>query len=121
MKAQNGEGLHTDFGAIVIHTGARRRDEVCGARDLIFGLKVGLEDPPGLHTLRRMIIAEIERMDTAERLRTMEALWDALCREPIEPESPEWHESLLEARRSKIESGEAKFISLDEVRRRLQE
>ena len=56
-------------------------------------------------------------MDTAERLRSIEAL----CREPTEPESPEWHESLLEARRNKIESGEAKFISLDEVRRRLQE
>jgi hypothetical protein len=67
-----------------------------------------------------MSIADIERMDTAERLRTMEALWDALCREPTEPESPDWHRVVLEERRRKIESGEAKFISLDEARQRLQ-
>ncbi len=66
-----------------------------------------------------MSIAEIEEMNTAERLRTMEALWDALCREPTEPESPDWHGKVLEERREKIESGEAKFISLEEARRRL--
>lgn len=68
-----------------------------------------------------MSTVEIEKMDTAERLRTMEALWDALCREPTEPESPEWHKGVLEERRRKIESGEAQFISLEEARRRLQE
>lgn len=67
-----------------------------------------------------MSIADIDKMNTAERLRTMEALWDALCREPTEPESPEWHRGVLEERRRKIESGEAKFISLDEARQRLQ-
>jgi hypothetical protein len=59
-------------------------------------------------------------MNTAERLRTMEALWDAVCREPTEPESTDWHGTVLEQRRKKIESGEAKFISLEEARRRLQ-
>jgi len=54
-----------------------------------------------------MSIADIERMDTAECLRTMEALWDALYREPTEPESPDWHKGLLKERRRKIESGEA--------------
>ena len=68
-----------------------------------------------------MSIAEIEKMSTSERLKTMEALWDALCREPSEPESPEWHREVLDERRKSIESGEVKFVSIEEARRRLQE
>ncbi|HKJ89696.1 MAG TPA: addiction module protein [Oceanipulchritudo sp.] len=67
-----------------------------------------------------MNIDDIERMNTAEHLRTLKALREALCREPTEPESPDWHRNFLEERRRKIESGEAKFISLDEARLRLQ-
>ncbi len=67
-----------------------------------------------------MSIAEIENMTTSERLRTMEALWDAICHDSAEPDSPGWHEDILSERRKKIESGEAKFISLEEAKRRLQ-
>jgi hypothetical protein len=35
--------------------------------------------------------AQIERMSTAERLRAMEQLWDALVREPEGVASPPWH------------------------------
>ena len=68
-----------------------------------------------------MSIAEIEKMTNPERLRVMEALWDALCHDKSEPESPEWHGDILAERRRKIESGEAKFISIEEAKRRLQE
>lgn len=60
-------------------------------------------------------------MTTEERLRTMEALWDALCNEPSGSSSPAWHEGLLEERRRKIESGEAHFFSIEEVEKRLVE
>ncbi len=66
-----------------------------------------------------MSIAEIEKMTTSERLRTMEALWDALCHSPSKPDSPSWHEGVLNERRKKIQSGEARFLSLDEARNRL--
>jgi len=68
-----------------------------------------------------MSIAEIEKMTHTERLQTMEALWDALCHEKSEPESPQWHENILVERRRKIESGEARFVSLEEAKRRLEE
>jgi len=68
-----------------------------------------------------MSSAEIEKMTNSERLRTMEALWDALCHEDAEPESPQWHGDILAERRRKIESGEARFISIEEAKRRLQE
>ena len=61
----------------------------------------------------------IQNMSTVERLAAMEALWDALCHEGQEPASPPWHNQVLQERRQKIESGAARFLSLDEVERRL--
>jgi hypothetical protein len=52
----------------------------------------------------------------AERLKTMEALWDSLLYENEEIESPEWHEQIVEKRKAKIKNGQAKFISLSELK-----
>lgn len=68
-----------------------------------------------------MSIAEIEKMTTPERLRAMDALWDALCHEKTEPASPDWHGDVLAQRRKRIESGEAKFFSIEEAKRLLEE
>lgn len=68
-----------------------------------------------------MSIAEIEKMTQAEKLQAMEALWNSLCHDKTEPDSPAWHEDILADRRRKIESGEAQFISLEEAKRRLQQ
>ena len=46
----------------------------------------------------------------------MEALWDSLTREPTEIKSPKWHEDILSDRKEKIESGNANFISLEELK-----
>jgi len=59
---------------------------------------------------------EIRRMSRAERLATMEALWDSLVEEESEIESPEWHHDVLAERRRKIEDGKAEFISLEKLR-----
>ena len=66
-----------------------------------------------------MSIQEIEKMSTGERLQTMEALWDALCHEKNQPESPKWHSEILADRKQKITSGSAKFYSLDEASSKL--
>jgi len=59
---------------------------------------------------------EIRKMSRAERLQTIEALWDSLAEEEAEIESPDWHRDILEERRRKIESGKAEFISLEKLR-----
>jgi len=46
----------------------------------------------------------------------MEELWDSLCQEEGDIESPKWHRTILEERRKEIEKGEAKFISLEELK-----
>lgn len=59
---------------------------------------------------------EIKKMNTMERLQAMEALWDSLLYEGTEIESPEWHKDILDERKEKIESGNAKFVSLNELK-----
>lgn len=63
-----------------------------------------------------MNLAEIKKMSIAERLKTMEALWDSILYESEQIESPEWHEKILEKRKTKIKNGKAKFISLSELK-----
>ena len=67
-----------------------------------------------------MSIAEIRKMTTAERLEAMENLWQTLCEDESNLESPAWHEKVLEERRRRIESGAATFYTLDQLKERLQ-
>ncbi|MBI2946257.1 MAG: addiction module protein [Verrucomicrobia bacterium] len=63
--------------------------------------------------------AQIEKMSIAERLQVMEQLWDALCRDAREIASPEWHRDVLADRKARAQTGEAKFLTLDQLRARL--
>jgi len=64
-----------------------------------------------------MTTKEIKKMSTIERLQVMEELWDALCQEDQEIESPAWHKEILEERRKKIETGKAEFISIEDLKK----
>ena len=59
---------------------------------------------------------EIKKMSTIERLKTMEAIWDSLLYDESNIESPEWHKNVLAERKSKIENGEAEFISIEKLK-----
>ena len=59
--------------------------------------------------------SEIERMSIGEKLQTLEALWDALDNEEIP--LPDWHAEVLEERKRLMSSGQAKFISLEALKR----
>jgi len=63
-----------------------------------------------------MSTAEIEKMSTSERLSAMEQLWDALCHEGKEPDSPSWHQDVLAQRQERMNSADAKFYTLDQIR-----
>ena len=64
-----------------------------------------------------MSISEIQEMSNKEKLTAMEQLWDALCKGKKEPESPSWHRPVLEARRRKMDSPDAQFVTLDQLRK----
>ena len=63
--------------------------------------------------------AEIERMSVTERLQAMDQLWDSLNRCADEIPSPDWHQDVLADRKARAQSGEAKFLTLAELRSRL--
>ena len=62
---------------------------------------------------------EVSRLSKAEQLQAMEWLWGLLSKKPEEIESPEWHGQVLTARKAKADSGEAQFLSVQQLKERL--
>lgn len=62
---------------------------------------------------------EVSRLSKAERLQAMEWLWASLSKEQQDIESPEWHGEVLAARQAKVDSGEAEFLTVDQLKDRL--
>lgn len=63
----------------------------------------------------------LEEMTTKEKLRVIEDVWDNLCHSNAEIPSPEWHGDVLRKREEMVQNGAAKFLDLDEAKRRLKE
>jgi hypothetical protein len=63
-----------------------------------------------------MSASDIQNMIADERLATMERLWDAICHDSSEIASPSWHQAILATRKEKLDSKEAKFYTLDQIR-----
>jgi putative addiction module component (TIGR02574 family) len=63
--------------------------------------------------------SQIERMSITERLQAMDQLWDSLNRYDDKVPSPAWQEEVLADRKTRAQRGEAKFLTLDELRSRL--
>ena len=59
---------------------------------------------------------KVKQMDTVQRLRLMEEIWDSPLYDEADIESPEWHQDILSERRRKIEEGKAEFVSMKELR-----
>lgn len=59
-------------------------------------------------------------MSVPERLKAIELLWKSISEKSAEIESPKWHGDVLEERKKKANSGEANYLTVSEVRERLQ-
>ena len=64
--------------------------------------------------------ADIEQMSLEEQLQAMELLWASLSRTPNAVPSPDWHGDVLAVRMAKIERGEGEFLSIPQLKERLQ-
>jgi hypothetical protein len=58
----------------------------------------------------------LDQMSTEDKLQAMEVLWESLCRDAAEIESPAWHGEVLSERLVALERGEVEFEDLDEVK-----
>jgi len=63
-----------------------------------------------------MKIDELKKMSTVERLQAMEALWDSILYENKKIDTPKWHEDIIKERKRIIANGNAKFISITELK-----
>jgi len=58
----------------------------------------------------------IPKLSVAEKLQTMETLWQSLSSKPEAIESPAWHEKELRDREQDIESGKSKFLDWEKAK-----
>lgn len=67
-----------------------------------------------------VITSQINQMTKEKKLRTMELIWDALCR-TSDFSSPEWHKHILEEREKRIKEGEEEILDWEESKRQVKE
>jgi len=60
-------------------------------------------------------------MTVEEKLLTMEALWDNLCRDEAQIPVQEWHKQILDERQRQIDSGEARFVDWETAKARIRD
>ncbi len=64
---------------------------------------------------------QIDQMTLEEKIQTMEALWDDLCRREEDVPVPQWHKDILDERRRLIERGQAQFIDWETAKKQIAE
>jgi len=64
---------------------------------------------------------QLDQMTLEEKLRTMEALWDDLCRREEAVPVPRWQKDLLDERERLVEQGKARFVDWETAKKRISE
>lgn len=67
------------------------------------------------------ITAQLDSLSTADKLRTMEYLWDDLCRHASAVPSPAWHGEVLAERVSVVKNGQATFRDWEAEKARIRD
>jgi len=63
--------------------------------------------------------SDIEHMTVAERFQAMEVIWDSFLKSADDVSSRTWHGQVLSERVAKVEAGQGKFLTLEELKARL--
>jgi hypothetical protein len=62
---------------------------------------------------------QIETMSRAEKLQTMEALWEDLSRTDAAVESPAWHQDVLRETEARVAAGQERIADWETAKREL--
>ena len=63
---------------------------------------------------------EIKNLNPKEKIILMNEIWEGLDEQDSFINTPQWHEEILKIRLAKVKNGEAKTISLEELKSRCQ-
>lgn len=66
------------------------------------------------------IALQLEQMSIEDKIRTMEYLWDDLCRR-AEVSSPTWHNEILLERERDVLAGSSKFMDWNVVKEKIRD
>jgi putative addiction module component (TIGR02574 family) len=64
-------------------------------------------------------VLPLDQMTVEEKLRAMEAIWRSLSTREEQVPVPDWHKQVLDERQRQIDAGEARFVSLEEMKERV--
>jgi putative addiction module component (TIGR02574 family) len=64
-------------------------------------------------------VLPLDQMTVEEKLRAMEAIWLSLSTREEQVPVPDWHKQVLDERQRQIDAGEARFVSLEEMKERV--
>ena len=67
------------------------------------------------------VAIKLEQMTLADKISTMECLWDDLCRHASETLSPAWHGDILAQREEAVTVGEAQFLDWDQAKKKIRD
>jgi len=60
---------------------------------------------------------QLKNMSFEEKIRTMELLWDDLCKDPKKFNSPDWHLDELKHREQLIKEGKSEYLDWENVKK----
>jgi len=67
------------------------------------------------------ITLPLEKMSTEDKIRTMEIIWEDLCKNAESLSSPSWHKDILDEREKAIEKGKEEFIDWNEAKKQIED
>jgi hypothetical protein len=67
------------------------------------------------------IILPLEKMSTEEKIRTMESIWEDLCKKADSLASPLWHKDILHEREEQIKNGDDEFIDWEKAKKQIRD
>jgi len=67
------------------------------------------------------VALKLDEMSLADKLQTMETLWDDLCHHVQDIAVPEWHYEVLAARHENVKEGKAQFTDWDVAKEQIRE
>ena len=63
----------------------------------------------------------LDQMTTEDKLRTLEVVWDDLCRSATDLPSPAWHADVLRARDERVSEGTSEYVAWEEAKRHIRD
>ncbi|HBB16450.1 MAG: addiction module antitoxin RelB [Syntrophus sp. RIFOXYC2_FULL_54_9] len=63
----------------------------------------------------------LDQMTISDKLRTIEEIWEDLCRSAEDVPSPSWHADVLCAREDRVNEGSSKYLDWGEAKKNIRD